>query len=210
MMSGTVYATEGDLSSFIGIDSGGTLAGVMTDCLATASRVIDKATNRFFGKSALQSRYYTPTWDCNTGRWIVRTDDIASTAGLVVNVDNLGDQSYSGVIASSGYVLMPRNAPLLDEPWPYTSIEILRSSITQPMAVEGQVKVTALFGWSDIPVSIHQATLTQANRLFSRREAPFGIAGAGEPGTGETRLLAKLDPDVAIMVKPYYRWWGAV
>jgi hypothetical protein len=52
------------------------------------------------------------------------------------------------------------------------------------------------------------ATLIQASRLFARRHAPFGVAG--NPEVGQLRLLERLDPDVAISVRPFARVWGAV
>jgi hypothetical protein len=49
----------------------------------------------------------------------------------------------------------------------------------------------------------------QASRLLSRRDAPFGIAGSPEMGS-EMRLLAKLDPDVDLLVQPYVLKIGTV
>lgn len=60
-----------------------------------------------------------------------------------------------------------------------------------------------------VPDSIKLACLLQASRFFIRREAPFGIAGSPEAGS-ELRLLAKVDPDVEVILGPYRSWWGAV
>ena len=70
------------------------------------------------------------------------------------------------------------------------------------------MKVTARWGWAAVPSTIKQATLLQASRLLARRDAPFGIAGSPDVGS-EIRLLARVDPDVAVAVAPYRRWWGA-
>lgn len=59
-----------------------------------------------------------------------------------------------------------------------------------------------------IPDSIVMACLLQAGRFYKRRDALFGIAGSPEMGN-EMRLLAKLDPDVALLVKSAYDMWGA-
>jgi hypothetical protein len=61
----------------------------------------------------------------------------------------------------------------------------------------------------EVPSAVKQACLIQASRFFTRRYAPFGVAGSPESGS-EMRLLAKVDPDVAVILGPYVTWWGAV
>jgi hypothetical protein len=51
---------------------------------------------------------------------------------------------------------------------------------------------------------VHTATLLQGGRLYTRRSALFGIAGSPESGS-EMRLLSKVDPDVAVMLRGYRR-----
>ena len=41
--------------------------------------------------------------------------------------------------------------------------------------------------------------MLQASRLNVRRDSPYGIAG-GADGSGELRLLARLDPDITPLV----------
>jgi hypothetical protein len=53
-----------------------------------------------------------------------------------------------------------------------------------------------------VPASVKLAALLQATRLFKRKEAPFGVAGSLELGS-ELRLLAKLDPDVEMLLGGY-------
>jgi hypothetical protein len=50
-----------------------------------------------------------------------------------------------------------------------------------------------------VPPTIKLATQLQASRWLKRRDAPFGIAGSPELGS-ELRLLAKLDPDVEVLL----------
>ena len=49
-----------------------------------------------------------------------------------------------------------------------------------------------------------EATLLQASRLAARRDSPFGVAGSPDAGS-EMRLLARVDPDVAVALEPYRR-----
>jgi hypothetical protein len=71
------------------------------------------------------------------------------------------------------------------------------------------VQVTATWGWTAVPATIKKATLLQASRFYKRRDAPFGVAGSPDMGS-EMRLLAKVDPDVEVMLGDYRRKWGAV
>lgn len=60
-----------------------------------------------------------------------------------------------------------------------------------------------------VPAAVRMGTLIQAARFFKRKDSPFGIAGSPEMGN-ETRLLSRLDPDVALLVSTERNWWGAV
>ena len=96
--------------------------------------------------------------------------------------------------------LVVEGSPVLTGRDPYTAL-------TFRTRVHGVLSVTAKFGWPEVPSSIKQATLMQASRFLIRRESPYGVAGSPDAGT-EIRLLARLDPDVAVAIRPYYRWWA--
>jgi hypothetical protein len=53
------------------------------------------------------------------------------------------------------------------------------------------------------PDDVSEATALQASRLFRRHEAPFGIAGS--PEVGQTAVIARVDPDVRLMLRDYRR-----
>lgn len=164
--------------------------------VAAASRAIDRATKRQFGKlDAAGERFYTAQYDCDRG-WFVTIDDLQTAAGLVVE---------SNGTAITDYRLTPLNAASEGEPW----TEVLFDSTVRPATTYGGVSVTAVFGWTTVPATIKDAALLQTARFFKRSDAPFGVAGSPESGS-EMRLLAKVDPDVAVMVNDYVRrWWSA-
>lgn len=87
------------------------------------------------------------------------------------------------------------------------SEEVLEMAITAASAVIDQFTDNPFT--EDIPAAITYACILQAARLVKRKDAIFGVLGSPEMG-GEIRLLAKLDPDVQVLVRPYKRWWGAV
>lgn len=59
-----------------------------------------------------------------------------------------------------------------------------------------------------MPAVVSSACLIQAARFFVRRDSSYGIAGSPELGN-ELRLLARLDPDVALLLTSVKRWWAA-
>lgn len=163
--------------------------------LASASRAIDRATNRTFSLALtdLEERYFTAE------RGIARIDDLMDPTGLIVSYDSAQDQTYSTTLDAADYYLAPIGA--LTHGKPYTHI-YLRTGLS------GGIKVSALWGWDAIPLGIQQACLLQASRIWARRNSPYGIAGSPELGN-EIRLLSKLDPDVEMLVADYRRWWSA-
>lgn len=198
------YVTSAELKAFVRIGDTDDDAQVAL-AVTAASRAIDRATNRQFGQSATaEDRFYTAEWDRKRRRWVVPIDDLMTITGLMVHYDSTDDGTYGDLI--DAYQLKPVNAAAVGKPW--TEIVVSPSSETTPGGIESGVEVHGTFGWSAVPATIKQATLLQASRFLSRRDSPFGVAGSPEAGT-EMRLLPKLDPDVALTVRPYYRWWGA-
>jgi hypothetical protein len=70
----------------------------------------------------------------------------------------------------------------------WTSLVIDPGSPVVPNSRENGVRITAKWGWPEIPPTIMLATLIQASRLFARRQAPFGVAG--NPDVGQLRLTS--------------------
>lgn len=164
-----------------------------------ASRAIDRATRRQFGKTSLEARYFTPEWDAASLRYVVRVDDIAETGeGFLIEVDTAEDQTYATVVTS--FQKLPLNAAATSRPWERIT---LPASVAVPL-VEGSVKVTAVFGWDSVPATVKQACMVQAARFYKRRESPFGVAGSPEFGS-EVQLRDRVDVDVAVMLRPYRR-----
>lgn len=215
------YATVNELQSFM---QDGTTSSTTELALAieTASRSVDRICNRQFGLvAAPEARYYTAEYHRDSYRtsawefyqfpssttqpsWTVSIDDLMTVTGLLVDVDNDGDNTYESSITD--YALTPINAAVSGRPW--TRLEIRSTSLVRPNGRLHGVRVTAKYGWSAVPDTVKMATLIQASRLFARRAAPFGLAG--NPEVGQMRLLERLDPDLAVSLQPYIKRWGAV
>lgn len=197
------YSTVAEMKAALGI----AVADVVDDtalalALESASRMIDRHTNRKFWQDpvAVVRRYQF------SANGAADVDDISTATGLVVDVDQDKDGVYEEVwVLGTDFDLYPLNA--LAEGSPATFLGS-RGTRTLPKG-PGTVQVTARFGWPAVPVEIRQATLIQAIRLHQRRHSPYGIAGSPEVGS-EMRLMAKLDPDVEVLVRPLVRmWWVA-
>lgn len=198
------YCTVADLRAFMRI-SDALDDTIMTPAISAASRAIDRACDRQFGRTlTAEDRYYEAKWNSYKCEWYVEPDDIASTTSLSIGWDANNDQTFSQVV--SDYLLRPRNA--LGKSEPITHI-VIRDADGGRGNHTGEVMVHAIFGWLAVPDTIKYATMLQASRLVSRRDAPFGISGSAEFG-GELRILSQIDADVAVLVKPFKRKWSMV
>lgn len=165
---------------------------------AAASRAVDQHTGRQFGQVATaEERDYPARWDRRRERWIVQIDDVEDITAMTVIVE-------AGAV--DVFQLEPVNA--VKKKRVFTAIVVDPDAAFKPTGGEALVTVDALWGWTAFPAAVKQATLLQASRLFSRRTSPYGIAGSPEQGS-ELRLLAVLDPDVKVSLRPYIRWWAA-
>lgn len=193
------YCTVDDLAEFARISHDGSNTQLAL-AIAAASRAIDRTARRQFGAVALPAaRYYTARWDASASRYRVEIDDLQDDTGLEVAGDTEGTGTYEAV--ASGFTLGPRNAPADGRPW--TRLDFTGADVEVSTLLDG-VEVTALWGWTEVPDAVREATLLQASRLLVRRDSPYGVAGSPEAGS-EVRLLARLDPDVEVAIAPYRR-----
>lgn len=166
----------------------------------TASRQIEDLTGRRFHADGVPStRVFRTSGRVNTVRRggtgavtasDLLVDDIASTSGLLVETgDGATWTSYAGA-----YVTAPDNA--LSGRQAITGLRITGSDWTG----NTYVRVTARWGWPDVPAAIRQAVLIQATRLYKRRDSPEGVVGVAEWGTVR---VTRTDPDVMALIAPY-------
>ncbi len=174
--------------------------------VTAASRAIDYECDRQFG-SASQTRYYSP--DCQLlldGRPAIAVDDFM--AAMTVATDLADDGLFAtSLVSGTDYDAWPYNASADGLPW--THLVMKATSSTYLPWTNRSVKVTGTFGWTAVPAVVGAAAVIQAARFFVRRDSAFGVVGSPELGS-EVRLLARLDPDVALMLTSVKRRWGAV
>lgn len=187
------YCSVGELRSYRNIDD--SVDDVELELAVTAaSRAIDRATDRQFGKTAaVEARTFECKWSQRLGLWLADIDDVMTTSGLVVTVSG-------SALSAAAYRLYPLNQDKKGRPWE----QVATASATPDTLGAGPptVEVSATFGWSAVPDAIKNATLLEASRFFADRNAPFGVAGSPDQGN-EMRLLAKVHPDVEVMLTSY-------
>lgn len=66
------------------------------------------------------------------------------------------------------------------------------------------LKITGTWGWATVPDAVNEACILLAERLFRRKDAPFGVAGQGE--VGNSVALRAVDPDIELMLSGYKRF----
>lgn len=172
--------------------------------LTAASRSVERYCDSrvFYLASAATARTYTcgPNVLVNgQGDERLPVDDIGSTTGLVVEV---GDgTTYTTVTA---YETWPDNALARNEA--ITAIVIpATSSVT--LQTQRKMRITARWGWPEVPAAVEQATLLQATRLYRRPSSPEGVAGSADWGLIR---IPNLDPDVkALLAYLTTTWNGA-
>lgn len=190
------YATLAELKRRLDIDTDYTAVDAdLERVIEASSRAIDDYTGRRFYVAAepSQRRYSAASHET------LRIDDLSTADSVVVELGD-GAGNWAAVDASS-YQLEPVNAPEVG--LPYTRIRGL--STRWPVSNAALVRITGRWGYaSELPAVVTEACLLQASRLFQRKDAPFGIAGAATE-MGSMRLLARLDADVEVLLNSVRR-----
>jgi hypothetical protein len=159
----------------------------------SASRAVDDHCKRQFGQvAAPEARLYTPRYSRSRGMWLVSIDDT-----MVTPTEVAVEQYAAGVfVVVTGSVLRPFNAVVKDRPWTELALPDT-AAVGSVFGREGSVRVTSQWGWAAVPTEVKEASLLQGARFAARRDSPYGIAGSPDTGS-EMRLLARVDPDVAV------------
>jgi len=163
----------------------------------SASRLIDGFASRQFYSYGTAVRYFVAQDD-----FVVEVDDLASgtvTIQTASDADGIFDTTWD----TDDYQLEPLNQVLDGIPWVFTSIRAVGDYLWPISGGEALVKVTGTYGWPSVPVTITQACIIQASRIYKRLDSPMGIVGFGD--LGAIRVSNQLDPDVAQLVQPYKR-----
>lgn len=195
------YATLNEIKAYLSISD--TVDDTLLENLVeSASRSIDRIANRrFYLDSTASARLYRAYSDI-----FVYTDDIGSTTDLAVAIDENGNGTYTkSVTLNTDYILDPLTAPSLNRP--YTQLTMVSNTQMWPIfpgltqnGLRPGVRVTAKWGWPEVPNDINMACLILTADLYKRKDAPGGILGLGDLGVVR---MSPLGRDVTAMVRAY-------
>lgn len=195
------YATLTQIKNYLSI-SDSTDNDLLEDLIESASRSIDRIANRrFYADTNASARLYRAYSDV-----FVYTDDISTTTGLVVKVDEDGNGTYSKTLTlNTDFIMDPLTASALGRP--FTQLTMVSNTESWPIfpglmqnGLRPGVQVTAKWGWPSVPDDITVATLTLTADLYKRKDAPGGVLGLGDLGVIR---MSPVGRDVAQIVRAY-------
>ncbi len=170
---------------------------MLGNIITAVSRQVDNfCERRFYTTAADETRYFT-TEDTE---YLFPDLDVISVTSIAVDYD--GGRAYSNTLATTDYDLLPDNAALDSKPYSYIRIAPLGQE-RFPTHQKG-IRIVGKFGWSSVPAGVKEACLIQVERIWKRKDSPFGIIS--NPVGGDMRLLDKLDPDVQVLLWNYRKW----
>lgn len=190
-MANELYIDLEDLKAYLRADTDEVDDPILQMCLEGACRSIDDATGkRFFGladePSARVYRTHRRVAPVADGQ-VLLVDDIGSAEGLLV--EGFTGSSYSQI---AGCELEPDSA--IDTGEAATGIFLPRGAFTW----YSKVRVTARWGWPEVPAVVKQAALIQASRLFARKDSVSGLMGDANWGM---QRIPFIDPDVKRLLR---------
>jgi hypothetical protein len=197
------YATLNQLKAALRIPTAdATDDSMLNMAVESASRLIDAYCGRNFILAGTATRYFN-----TENPYVVQIDDARSITQVQTSSseDGIYDITWNLTAHTGDIQAEPINDYIGGIVWPFTRLRAIGDYVF-PVDRENTVKVTASWGWPTVPITVQQATVIQALRIFKRLESPLGVAGIGDLGV--MRVSKGLDPDVAQLVEGYRRFTG--
>jgi len=197
------YATLAAMKAYLSI-SDTTDDTLLETLVESASRSIDKIANRrFYADTSATVRLYRAYSNV-----FVYTDDISSTTGLIVKVDEAGNGTYTKTLTlNTDFIMDPLTASALGRP--FTQLTMVSNTETWPIfpgltqnGLRPGVQVTAKFGWPSVPSDVNVACLILTADLYKRKDAPGGVLGLGDLGVIR---MSPVGRDVSQMIRAYQK-----
>ena len=134
-----------------------------------------------------------------------RTQQFHTTTGLVVETDTGDNGTFDATwTVTTEYVAAPESGYAASGfAVPFDRISAVGSRWFPIDPRRARTRVTAQWGWANVPDAVREATLIKAARMFRRRDTPEGIAGGGDFGL--IRVSNREDPDVMALLAPFCR-----
>jgi hypothetical protein len=189
------YSTLPLLKQALGISAtDATRDDLLNLALAGASRAIEQYCEgrRFYLDQTASARTYPldhrTVVETRRG-YRVLVDDFGDTTGLIVEV-KCDSSAWTTLTLSTDFETYPDNA--LAQNMALTGI-FTRRFAQSPLYWNTDIRVTARWGWPQVPTQVEHAALLQATRLYKRKDSPEGVSGSADWGLIR---VPNLDPDV--------------
>lgn len=166
--------------------------------IEAASREIDGHTERFFYNAGTETKLFIPT-----DFFLCEVDDLISVTTIKTRAQGT---AFSVEFGENDFQLEPLNGNVGGIDTPFTRIRAIgdklfpQFDIRDTNAFKATVEVTGVFGFSEVPKAINQATILLGMRQFKRFDAPLGVAGFGDIGAIN---ITRVDPDVMALIAPF-------
>lgn len=205
------YADLAELKAYLRIPADDTVDDAeLQDALDTATSLITVVCGRTFNVAGGPVTVYRlPYRDSRSGRWRVPMPDLQDSTGLTVQLWDPATSDYTVTVDDPFLGPYPTGTPV---PWQELLLPadsaVVSSGYGYAESDADYVKLTGLFGWTEVPAAVRQACKIQAARIFKRRESPFGMVNTLD-GSEQARLTRVLDPDVVTSLRGFILYWGA-
>jgi hypothetical protein len=177
MAIGADYVTRDELKSYMGLEVD-TEDALVDAANSSASREIERHCNRQFNDAgSVSARLYRVT-NCHT----VVVDDFWTTTGLIVEINTSGDGVTWTTVPATEYELSPLNRISNGVEWVYWRINMVGNT-SFPVNRRASVRVTAQWGWEEVPADVKQAVKMLASDTFQMKDSRMGVAGSDQFGT---------------------------
>ncbi len=199
------YATLAQIKSALRIPSADATDDALLEmAVESGSRLIDAYCGRNFvyGGTAAATRYFHAN-----DPYVVQIDDARTITQVQTSSseDGIYDVTFNLTAHTGDIQAEPLNDYVGGLTWPFTRLRAIGDYVF-PVDLETTVKVTAVYGWPTVPVTVTQACILQSSRIFTRLQSPLGVAGFGDMGI--MRVSRGLDPDVSQLIEGYRRFRG--
>jgi len=196
MALGDDYITKEQLKERLGINDA-VDAAVLSVAVSSATDGINTHCRRDFQKAdAASARKFRAT-DAE----LVIVDDFHSTTGLILETDEDDDGVFETVWDATDFELEPLNGVVDGKTgWPYWRICAVGSR-SFPTARRAGVRLTAPWGWADVPSNVVSAAYVIAEDVARLKDTAFGVGGYSEFG----RIRARENPHAATFLQRYRR-----
>lgn len=178
MAIGDDYLSVSQLKTYMSFTDS-TKDELVGDAISSASREIERHCNRQFNSSAAAT---TRRYHAGNER-AVTVDDFWTEDDFVLEINPSGDGSTWETVDASEYELSPLDGMSDGVPWVYYRITLVGDSVRFPCARRATVRVTAKWGWENVPADVLQAVRILAADTYQLKDSRMGVAGSDQFGT---------------------------